>query len=326
MPRSLLPVILAIAVTLGAACDKQAGADEKRTTSASDAKRTSHKHSGHDGGKGNHDGGKGNHGADKGKFKIGRLDRGKIPESSGVIDSRKHPGVFWTFNDSGNGPTIFAVQRDGTLLNSYSLNVRNNDWEAITADDEGHLFVGDIGNNERNRDRVIVYRVDEPDPAGKPGAAGGAVAGVPLRVSGMWRLKFPDKPFDAESLFLFKGRGYIISKLLNGKNAGLYSFDLAPQQDAQTLRHECDLPIRAPVTDAALSRDGKRLAVMTVTGPYLFTGLEGEVTSVAKIEPTHVTYFDPGDLNMEGVCFVDEGLLATTEQGQILLFADEYFK
>ena len=65
---------------------------------------------------------------------------------------------------------------------------------------------------------------------------------------------------------------------------------------------------------------------MTVTGPYLFEGLDGDVANVAKVEPTHVTYFDPGDLNMEGVCFVEGGLLATTEQGQILFFAEEYFK
>src|SRR5688500_11577539 len=52
----------------------------------------------------------------RGEFKIGRLDSRAIPESSGVVASRKHPGVFWTHSDSGNGPAIFAVSRDGTLL------------------------------------------------------------------------------------------------------------------------------------------------------------------------------------------------------------------
>jgi hypothetical protein len=313
---------LAIASTLmtaGAACDKPAGAEDASATK--DARKHYHKRNADsgDGKKGHHNGGGGGGKAD---FKAGRLDRKQIPESSGVIDSRKFPGVFWTFNDSGNGPAIFAVKRDGTLLRQFTLNVRNNDWEAISTDDEGHLFVGDIGNNERGRDRVIVYRLDEPDPTARPAPGAPAV----LRVGAMWLLKFPDKPFDAESLFVYKGRGYVISKLLNGKNAGLYSFDLAPQTEPETLRHECDLPIRSPVTDAALTPDGERLAVMTVTGPYLFGGLKGDVAAAAKAEPTHVTYFDPGDLNMEGVCFVEGGLLATTEQGQILFFADEYFK
>ena len=64
----------------------------------------------------------------RGEFKVGRLDHKLIPESSGVIASRRHDGVFWTHNDSGNGPTIFAIRRDGKLLGQYTLNVRNNDW------------------------------------------------------------------------------------------------------------------------------------------------------------------------------------------------------
>jgi hypothetical protein len=261
--------------------------------------------------------------APRGQFKIGRLDHKLIPESSGVIDSRKHPGVFWTHNDSGNGPDLFAVTREGKLLARYTLNVRNNDWESITADDEGHLYVGDTGNNEHRRDRVLVYRVDEPDPAAANADAGGQPA--LLRVNATWRLNFPAAPFDAESLFLYQGKGYIISKLLTGKPAGLYSFDLANQDEAQTLRHVCDLPIRSPATDAAISPDGARLAVMTVTGPYLFR-IDGDVASAAKVEPRHQLYFDVKDMNMEGVCFVEGGLLATTEQGQVLFFKDEDFR
>jgi hypothetical protein len=261
--------------------------------------------------------------APKGQFKIGRLDHKLIPESSGVIDSRKHPGVFWTHNDSGNGPDLFAVSREGKLIARYTLNVRNNDWESITADDEGHLYVGDTGNNEHRRDRVLVYRVNEPDPNTAAETAGGQ-PGL-LRVNATWRLNFPAAPFDAESLFLFKGTGYIISKLLTGKPAGVYSFDLANTDEPQTLRHVCDLPIRSPVTDAALSADAARLAVMTVTGPYLFR-IDGDVAAAGKVTPTHQLYFDVKDMNMEGVCFVEGGLLATTEQGQMLFFKDEDFR
>jgi hypothetical protein len=255
------------------------------------------------------------------RFKVGRLDHKRIPESSGLIASRKYPGVFWTHNDSGNGPVLFAVTREGKLLAEFSLGVRNNDWEALTTDDEGHLYVGDIGNNDRNRDRVLVYRVDEPDPNG----AEKATASAPLRVNATWRLKHPGQPFDAESLFVYHGKGYIISKLLTAKPAGLYSFDLADTADVQTLQHVCDLPIRSPVTDAAISADGARLAVMSLTGPNLFQ-IDGDVAAAANVEPKYSRYFDPKDINMEGVCFVEGGLLATTEGGQVMFFAEKDFK
>jgi len=262
------------------------------------------------------------HGSGKAKFKLGRIDYKAITESSGLAASRQHPGVFWTHNDSGNGPFIFAITREGHFLGEYPVSaVKNTDWEAISIDDEGHLYIGDLGNNVHHRDRVMVYRVDEPDPA----TVGPKSRGAALAVNKIWRLKHPDKPFDAESLVIWQGKGYVISKLLTGENAGLYRFDLsADDPDGITLEHVGDLPIRSPVTDAAISTDGKQLAVMSVTGPNLFQ-IDGDVTNACKTQPAHVTYFDPGDMNMEGICFVEEGLLASTEQGQMLLFDYKYF-
>ena len=257
------------------------------------------------------------------RFKLGRINNKAIAESSGLAASRKHPGVYWTHNDSGNGPYLFAITREGKLLAEFPVgNTRNNDWEAIAADDQGHLYIGDIGNNDGKRDRLIVYRVDEPDPA----TAGRKGKGTTLRVNQVIRLKYPDKPFDAESLFVHNGRGYVVSKLLSGRNAGVYSFDLAaPGADAVALEHVCDLPIRSPVTDAAISPDGQRLAVLTVTGPNVFK-IDGDVARAGQVEPASFTYFDFKDFNMEGVTFAAGGLLATTEEGQILLFEDKLFE
>src|SRR2546421_5481348 len=118
---AVLIAVLPTAMTLCAACDKPAAADGEHASVTNDARKHYHKHNGH-GGEGDGGGKKGHGGGGgaKGEFKVGRLDRKQIPESSGIIDSRKYPGVFWTFNDSGNGPTIFAVRRDGTLLNRFT--------------------------------------------------------------------------------------------------------------------------------------------------------------------------------------------------------------
>jgi hypothetical protein len=303
----MLSLLVLLCMTSGPGCDEQGSASNSPPSKAKD-KNGRHAHASK----------KEKEKAEelRGKFKVGRLDHKLIPEGSGIIGSRTHPNVYWTHNDSGNAPVLFAVTQEGKLLGQYTVNVRNNDWEAISTDDEGHLYVGDIGNNERQRDRILVYRVDEPDPAAAPSGQ--------LRVGAMWRLQYPDQPFDAESLFVYQGKGYVISKLLTGRHAGLYSFDLADHGDAQTLRHVCDLPIRSPVTDAAITPDGARLAVMTLTGPNVFQ-IDGDVAAAEKLTPKHVTYFDPKDPNMEGVCFAPQGLLATTEEGQMLLFSEKDF-
>jgi hypothetical protein len=245
-------------------------------------------------------------------FKVGFIDDPAIPESSGIVASRKYPGVYWTHNDSDNPPLIFAIDRSGKTISSFPVNRKNRDWEDIAIDSDGHLFIGEIGNNYARHKQLAVYRVDEPDPH-KPLAAGQS-----LEVNATWQLRFPEKPFDCESLFVWKDYGYVISKLFDGERAGLYRFPLETQKKPAVLEKVCDLPIRFPCTGADISIDGKRLAIITVAGPYLFDlPKPGDVSALDKAKPLSVFYTD---IHMEAVCFVDEGLLATTEFRTVYLF------
>src|SRR3954464_12793012 len=92
--------------------------------------------------------------------RVGRLEHPAIREASGIVASRRHPGVFWVHNDSGNPNFLFAVRRDGTLIREYAINVPNVDWEDIALDDDGHLYLGDIGNNGARLPLRVVYRLD----------------------------------------------------------------------------------------------------------------------------------------------------------------------
>ncbi len=245
-------------------------------------------------------------------FAVGFIDEPAIAESSGIVPSRKYAGVYWTHNDSGNAPAIYAIDQQGKRINAFEINAKNRDWEDIAIDAAGHLYIGEIGNNYARHHELAVYRIDEPDPH-KPQPAGQA-----LVVTQTWRLTFPDKPFDCESLFVWKDFGYVISKRLDAGLAGLYRFPLSNQTKPAVLEKIADLPIRFPCTGADVSPDGKRLAVQTVAGPYLFNlPADGDFARAGKLEPNHVFFTDA---HMESVCFVDEGLLATTETRYVYLF------
>ena len=94
-----------------------------------------------------------------------RLDPRWIPEASGIVKSRRHPGIFWVHNDSGNPPLLFAIRGDGRIVRQFRLEIPNIDWEDIAIDDQGHLYLGDIGNNLGELPIRAIYRIDEPDPA-----------------------------------------------------------------------------------------------------------------------------------------------------------------
>src|SRR5689334_12693906 len=74
----------------------------------------------------------------------------RIKESSGLAASRIHPGVYWTHNDSDDGPYVYAVDSaTGKTVARVTLTGIGTprDVEAISLGPDGQLYVGDIGDN-----------------------------------------------------------------------------------------------------------------------------------------------------------------------------------
>ena len=127
-----------------------------------------------------------------------------IAEASGIAASRKHPGVFWVHNDSGDKPRIFALDGKGATLATYRLSGADaNDWEDIAVgpgpkSGETYVYVGDIGDNGTSRKSVQVYRVAEPAAI----QGDGKLTGVDKL-----KLQYPDEPHNAETLMVDPRQG-----------------------------------------------------------------------------------------------------------------------
>jgi hypothetical protein len=190
--------------------------------------------------------------------RVGRLDHPPIREASGIVKSRRHPGIFWVHNDSGNPPALFAVRRDGALIREYRVSAPNVDWEDIAADDAGHLYLGDIGNNGGRLPVRAIYRLDEPDPS-RP-----ADAPLPATLATFYRFPRGER-FDAEGLVIDGPRAVVVAKYFDGRPAALFAVPLdppAPLLRPALPRKLGTLPgFTEPATGAALSPDGRLLAV-----------------------------------------------------------------
>lgn len=244
-----------------------------------------------------------------GVYLLGRFQNTNITESSGVIPSHRGK-VFWTHNDGNDG--IFAITREGRSLGKWSIGARTEDFEDI-AWSPGRLYIADIGNNLLTRSNVFVYAVPEPGPT---------FSGS-LPIKARWRLRYPDGVrFDAESLLVHRRNGYVIAKDLIGGAARVYRFPLRPRGGAFTLEPQCELNVDDSVSGADLSRDARRLALITSQGAYLFE-LPAGIPATGRLEPT---LFVPFELDrMEACCFTRDGLLVTAETGELLLFTDPQF-
>jgi hypothetical protein len=253
---------------------------------------------------------------------VGQTEHPWVQECSGVAASRKNAGVYWVQNDSGNEPCLFAVTAEGKTRGVFRVAAENRDWEDVAADAKGNLYIADTGNNDGDRRQVQVYRVAEPDLPADPPAPNQKPGPSRVRPDKTWRLKFADDPFDCEALFVDGSYGYLISKEPKKHKARLFRFPLGGEDGGEikeTLELVTVLPIYEPVTAADLSPDGKRLAVLSDGGLYVFPLENGDLAHLAKAE---ATFTDTPRDNCEGVCFTSGAILITSEKGKIYRLAE----
>jgi len=102
---------------------------------------------------------------------IGTIKNESVNESSGLVASRTTPGVYWTHNDSGDGPFLYAIRTDGEYFGVWRVTgAQAIDWEDISIGPgpvrgKSYLYIGDIGYNGSARKEIVVYRVLEPKPS-----------------------------------------------------------------------------------------------------------------------------------------------------------------
>ena len=90
------------------------------------------------------------------------LDFVQLQAMSGLVRSGRDPHLYWTHNHSGAAPRIHALRDDGRWMGVAALtDATHADWEDIAYHD-GHLYIGDIGDDALQRRTVRIYRVAEP--------------------------------------------------------------------------------------------------------------------------------------------------------------------
>ena len=234
---------------------------------------------------------------------VGQAKDKKLIEASGLVRSTQHAGVLWTHNDGQDG-VLFAIRSDGSSAGRVEVREKFDDWEDIAADGKGNLYLADTGNNERNRKRVTVYRIAEPD-----------LADAKVKTKQTFKLMYPnDEEFDCESLFIWGDHAYVISKLEGGEHARVYRFSLKSNEKSQVLEPVCKLAIDQPVTAAAISADGAKLAVLTRRELHVLE-IGGKIESAATAKGQK---FSIPPLQAEGCCFSGGGtILVIAETGEI---------
>ncbi|MFJ9664357.1 WD40 repeat domain-containing protein [Streptomyces sp. NPDC101219] len=192
----------------------------------------------------------------------------RITESSGLAASRQHPGIYWTHNDSDDGPYLYAVDSaSGETVARVTLSGIGapRDVEAISIGPGNRIFVGDIGDNLGGSwPHVWIYELPEPKE----------LKDQTVRAT-QYVVTYSDGARDAESMVVHPktGRVYLIDK--NEEGGHLYEGP-AELSASGTNVFRRTVPIDLWATDAALSPDGEHLAVRGYLGGIHYAWNDGK--------------------------------------------------
>lgn len=221
-------------------------------------------------------------------------------------------GTLWTHEDSGNKDKIYKLDPTTGKDEGFKLEgVKNNDWEDITSDPEGSLYIGDFGNNDNSRQDLAIYKIDPNNPNKLVST---------LNFYYPEQKEFPPKKsernFDCEAFFEYNGYFYLFSKNRCFESDGtVLIHKLENQKGYQSAKSSgsfktCSSFRKCAIAGADISPDGKTVALISGDRLWLITNYKGDDFANGTITP-----YELGELTQkEGICFKDNNTLYIADE------------
>jgi len=217
----------------------------------------------------------------------------RIDESSGLAWWH---GAFWTLNDSGGAAELYRSETpDFSDVTAFPIpGATNVDWEDLAVH-EGDLIVADIGDNDRLRDDLVLYRV--------------RFDGKALTLVAAYDVAYPDAAHDAEAVASIDGSLHVITKD-RGEGTLAYRFDglHAGATNTPVFVGELDLG-GDQATAAEFDEVRGELLVLSYFGVHHFAPLD------LAAGPKRTTPLFA--LQVEGLTIAGDLLVITNEQEQV---------
>jgi len=255
----------------------------------------------------------------------------ELKESSGIVVSRTQPGVLWSHNDSGDGPSLYAINQSGRLLATVRIDqAAAIDWEDLASGpcprrppSSRCLYIADTGNNSRARRAFTVYVVAEPLLA-SPGDRGS----TPTAES--FRFRYPEGSHDSEAIAVHpEGDITIVTKGQSG-TIDFYGVDAAAVERAIGSREAIvvdrlgssgikpDGRIGRLATGAAISPDGTTLAVRTYNEVFFYAAAKDDHGRRTWRDLQRPCFLGDVEPQGEAIDYLDDETLLLTSESRLI--------
>ena len=228
-----------------------------------------------------------------------------INEISGIAESEKNSGYIWGHEDSGSPAQLYLIGKDGKVLKKIAIKgAMNRDWEDICLVN-GHLYIGDIGDNNSIHGTYYFYKIPEP-------VSSIDTVDVFEKIS----FQYPDGNHDAEAFLVDPVTEdiFIITKRDNPSKLYKLSHGYSTTEINKAV-FVTNINTTG-IVSAALSKDASSLLLKSYFTVSLYRKAKtSSISSFFNLKPTNVYYkLEPQG---EAICFSfsDGGFYTLSEKG-----------
>ncbi|MCU7619219.1 hypothetical protein NZ698_18730 [Chryseobacterium sp. PBS4-4] len=238
----------------------------------------------------------------------------KLKEVSGMALSQDQK-MIWAIEDAGNKNVVYGLNRQGELTTDVLVeNAENNDWEDITKDAAGNIYIGDFGNNENDRQNLSILKLDLKTDSQKSTKV---IQTTKFHYEG--QTEFPPKKsnllYDCEAFVEKDGSFYLFTKNRSKGFDGTFLIFQIPNKEGDfEAKLVGKLKLEGSYSDAAITsatiNSKNEIVLLNHKNINVLSGFTATDFSSAKIQKISLNH----NSQKEAVVFVDD---------KTLLIADE---
>jgi hypothetical protein len=254
-----------------------------------------------------------------------KLDQ-KMIHSSGILTLNEGE-TFWTQVDNSSPEEIYEIDKNCNLLRTLRVtnvtktkvfikNANSIDWEDITHDDIGNIYIGDFGNNNNNRTNLKIYILKNVSQSHSD-----TIPADVIKFKYANQKEFPppssEQNFDLEAMIWYNDSLHLFSKNRTNPFTGYtyqYSMPAIPGEyelwPVDSFKTGDGPMVFFWITGAALNQNDKQLMLLSHDRIWIFSDFESSMFFQGKSKMITLPTYS----QKEGVCYAKENTWYLTDE------------
>ncbi len=240
----------------------------------------------------------------------------KIQHSSGILTLNQGK-TFWTQVDNSSPAEIYEIDSNCNILRTVQLiGVTKTDWEDITTDYQGTIYLGDFGNNNNSRRDLKIYILRGIETNQKD-----SIQPTVIQFNYSNQTNFPPEAayrnFDMEAMVWYRDSLHLFSKNRTDPFTGYTYHYKIPAIEGNYAIHPLDSfktgdgpDVFFWITGAAMNLEDSSLVLLSHDRIWQFSGFEGSDFFKGSSRMINL----PSYSQKEGICYAKENIWYLTDE------------